>query len=90
LTQHIPEKELVVVEHCVNNHPTPTSAHRDGSGTCLECKREANRVLRLKNRAALDVVKVFEAAGVQFQNNGVPVPAEQVAQQLVQRYGQTR
>jgi hypothetical protein len=44
-------------------------------------------VLRQKNSAALAVVRAFEAAGVQFQNNGEPLPAELVARQLVEKYG---
>ena len=75
-----------MADYCINNHPTPTSAHRTASGGCVECHRETNRLLRLRNRAALDVVRVFEAAGVQFQNNGEPMPAEQVARQLAEKF----
>lgn len=76
-------------DYCVNGHYVPLSSDRTGSGGCRECGREANRVLRLKNRAALDVVKVFESAGVQFQNNGQPMDAAEVARQLVEKFGDT-
>ena len=73
-------------DYCINGHPTPLSTDRRSAGGCAECHREANRQLRLKNRAALDVVKAFEAAGVQFQNNGDPIDATEVARQLVEKF----
>jgi hypothetical protein len=75
------------VERCPQGHEVRSQADRNGAGTCRECHREANRVLRQKNSAALAVVRAFEAAGVQFQNNGEPLPAELVARQLVEKYG---
>ena len=75
-----------MADYCLNNHPTPTSAHRTTSGGCIQCHRERNKQLRLKHRAALDVVQVFEAAGVCFQRDGVPVAAEEVARQMVERF----
>ncbi len=76
-------------DHCVNGHPTPTAAHRDSKGTCRECKRAYAREREIKARAALDVVKVFEAAGVRFVNGVEPVTAEQLAEQLLKVYGQS-
>lgn len=73
-------------DYCINGHPTPLSTDRRSAGGCSECHREANRILRLKNRAALDVVKAFEAAGVNFQLEGKPLPAELVAKQLVEKF----
>jgi hypothetical protein len=77
----------VTVGQCPQGHPTPTSAQRDARGTCLECKREYDRLFRLRNRAALDVVRVFESAGVQFQEDGQPIDAAEVARQLVEKFG---
>jgi hypothetical protein len=77
-----------MADYCINNHLITTSTdRRPGNGGCAECHREANRILRQKNSAALAVVRAFEAAGVQFQNNGEPLPAELVARQLVEMYG---
>ena len=76
-------------DYCPAGHYVPLSSDRNTVGTCRECHREANRKLRLKNRAALDVVKVFESAGVQFQENGQPIDATEVARQLVEKFGDT-
>lgn len=74
------------VDQCPVGHPTLRSADRRSNGGCAECHRQANRLLRLRNRAALDVVQAFEAAGVQFQQDGTPMPAEQVAAQLAEKF----
>lgn len=72
---------------CPRGHQIRSTADRTASGYCRQCKRDDDRLQRLKKRAALDVVRAFEAAGVQFQNDGVPVDAEAVARQLVAVYG---
>jgi hypothetical protein len=75
------------IEQCPAGHPTPLSKDRTVSGACRECHKESNRLLRLKKKAALDVVRVFEAAGVRFVNGTEPVDADEVAKQLVEKYG---
>lgn len=72
---------------CPRGHEIRSTADRTASGYCRRCKRDDDRTARLANRAALDVVRVFEAAGVRFQNDGQPVTAEEVARQLVEVYG---
>lgn len=72
---------------CPRGHQIRSTADRTASGYCRQCKRDDDRVQRLKKRAALDVVRAFEAAGIRFQNGGVPVGAEEVARQLVAVYG---
>lgn len=78
---------MKTITECPRGHPIRCQADRTTQGYCRQCKREDDRLNRLKNRAALDVVHAFEAAGVQFQNNGTPLPAEEVARQLVAVYG---
>ncbi|AWT52590.1 hypothetical protein D806_016060 [Mycolicibacterium smegmatis MKD8] len=72
---------------CPRGHEIRSSADRTISGYCRNCKRDDDRRDRIAKRAALDVVRVFEAAGVRFQDNGQPVAAEEVARQLVSVYG---
>lgn len=72
---------------CPRGHEVRSNSDRTRQGRCRQCQRDDDRLQRLKNRAALDVVRVFEAAGVRFQNAGVPVDAEAVARQLVAVYG---
>ncbi len=74
-------------DYCPVGHHVPVASDRTAFGSCRVCHREANRKLRLKNRAALDVVKVFESAGVQFQEDGQPIDAAEVARQLVEKFG---
>lgn len=71
---------------CPAGHVIKSSADRDRQGYCRQCRREAERERRLADRAALNVVKIFEAAGVRFQNHGVPVDADEVVRQLVANY----
>jgi hypothetical protein len=78
---------MLTITACPAGHHIRSSADRTNQSHCRQCKRETDRLNRLKQRAALDVVKVFEAAGVRFQNDGVPVAAEDVARQLVAIYG---
>jgi hypothetical protein len=70
---------------CPHGHTIRTSADRS-QGYCRECKRSGDRDQRLRRRAALDVVRIFEAAGVQFQDNGRPIAADEVARQLMRVY----
>lgn len=75
------------VTQCPAGHEIRSTADRTTNGYCRACKREDDRLIRLKNRAALEVVRIFEAAGVRFQDDGLPLPAEDVARQLVALYG---
>ena len=75
------------ITRCPQGHEIRSNADRTVSGYCRECKRADDRLDRLKQRAALDVVKIFEAAGVRFQDNGVPIDAAEVARQFVVLYG---
>lgn len=77
----------VTVTPCPQGHEIRSSADRTRQGFCRECQRNCDRRNRMKNRAALDVVRIFEAAGAVFQVDGVPVAAEDVAAQLVRLYG---
>ena len=74
-------------DHCPKGHPTPTASHRDAKGTCKECKRDYARERELKARAALDIVRVFEAAGCSFVAGDRAVTPEELAAQLVRLYG---
>jgi hypothetical protein len=68
-----------MADYCPKGHYCPTSAHRDAGGTCKECKR----LHALKRKAAYEVCLGLERYGVRFENEGVPVSAEEVAAQLV-------
>ncbi|MDI9940873.1 hypothetical protein QM806_36550 [Rhodococcus sp. IEGM 1351] len=72
---------------CPQNHQIRSSADRDRQGYCRECRREGDRARRLQRQAAHEVVKVFEAAGVKFQNDGIPLNASEVAEALIRIYG---
>lgn len=72
---------------CPQGHEIRSASDRDVHGYCRACKADGDRQRRLANKAALDVVRVFEAAGVRFQDAGVPIDAEEVARQLVAVYG---
>jgi hypothetical protein len=73
-------------EQCPKGHPIKSSADRI-NGYCRRCKADYDREYQLKQKAARDVVRVFEAAGAVFVNDGVPVTPEEVAQQLLKVYG---
>lgn len=75
------------ITQCPHGHEIRSSADRTTQGYCRQCKREDDRDRRLVNKAALAAVAVFEAAGVRFQDNGVPVDASVIARQLVAVYG---
>jgi hypothetical protein len=84
-----------MADQCKWGHPTPLRSDRDASGFCRACKRVVNqrardrrKQLEVANRAALDTVLAFQQAGVRFVNEGEPVTAEQVAEQLVRLYAQ--
>jgi len=72
---------------CQRGHEIRSSADRTVSGYCRSCKRDDDRRDRIAKRAALDVVRVFEAAGVRFVDNGQPVAAEEVAAQIAAVFG---
>jgi len=81
---------MPAITQCPHGHDIRSSADRSTQGACRQCKREDDRERRIRNRAALDVVKVFEAAGAVFHRNGDPLDAEDVARQLVAIYGTDR
>lgn len=75
------------ISTCPSGHEIRSQSDRTTQGYCRHCKREDDRRTRLKHRAALDAVRILEAAGVRFENNGVPVDGRDVARQLVRVYG---
>ncbi len=77
----------MTADYCPNGHPTPTAAHRDTQGMCRECKKDYDRVAKARMRAAYKVCRGLEARGVRFENDGVPVPADEVAAQLLNQHG---
>ncbi len=83
-----------MADTCKWGHPTPLTSDRDASGFCRQCKRIVNqkardkrKQLELANRAALDTVLAFQAAGAVFVNGDTPVTPEELAAQLVRLYG---
>ncbi|WP_139807753.1 hypothetical protein, partial [Mycobacterium avium] len=64
----------------------PGRNYRDSQGHCRKCKADRERRRRVGKEAALMVVRAFEAAGVQFQNDGVPVEPAEVAKALAELY----
>lgn len=70
------------VDQCPAGHDTRTRADRDSQGHCRKCKADRDKRIRAGNSAALTVVRAFEAAGVQFQADGIPVDPAEVARQL--------
>lgn len=73
-------------DQCPQGHEIKTSADRDGGGYCRRCRAENEKKRRVGKSAALMVVRAFEAAGVQFQNDGVPVEPAEVARVLADLY----
>jgi hypothetical protein len=76
-------------ETCPAGHEIRSSSDRTSQGFCRACKRDADRLDRQKVKAALTVVKAFEAVGVRFQTDGAPADPADVARQLVALYGDT-
>ena len=77
----------IQIDQCPQGHEIRSSADRDGQGYCRECRRTRARDQRVKHRAALDAVRSLEAAGIRFENDGVPIDGRDVARQLVRVYG---
>lgn len=71
-----------VATECPKGHPTIIPESRDAQGYCRECRRER----RTTQRAALNVVAIFEAAGAEFQRDGVPCDPDDVVRQLMKLY----
>lgn len=71
-----------VATECPKGHPTLTPESRDSQGYCRQCRRDR----RIAQRAALDVVGVFAAAGVRFENDGIPVEPSEVVDQIIRLY----
>ncbi|AFR50024.1 hypothetical protein KTR9_3389 [Gordonia sp. KTR9] len=71
---------------CPQGHEIRSSTDRDGGGFCRRCRADNEKRRRVGKSAALTVVRVFERAGVQFQNNGVPVEPAEVARVLAELY----
>lgn len=67
---------------CPQGHEIRTAADRDGQGYCRRCRADNERRRRVSKSAALMVVRTFEAAGVRFESDGVPVAPADVARQL--------
>ncbi|SRX93236.1 hypothetical protein MSP7336_01472 [Mycobacterium shimoidei] len=71
---------------CPQGHEIRSAADRDKFGYCRKCKAERERRRRVGNSAALMVVRAFEAAGVRFEHDGVPVAPAEVAKALAELY----
>jgi hypothetical protein len=51
---------------CPQGHPIKSQADRTTQGYCRSCKREDDRARHRQHRAAMDAVRVLEAAGFRF------------------------
>lgn len=71
---------------CPQGHEIRSQADRSTQGYCRRCKADDDRERYIAQKAILSVAKQFEAIGVKFQNDGVPVAVEEVAEQLLLRY----
>ncbi|KLI04071.1 MULTISPECIES: hypothetical protein [Mycolicibacterium] len=67
---------------CPQGHEIRSAADRDGQGYCKRCKADNDKRRRVGKEAALMVVRAFEAAGVRFENDGIPVEPAEAARQL--------
>lgn len=74
---------------CPQGHPILTSADRTGQGHCRRCHREANQLIRLRNRVALQVCQIFQEAGMELTDeNGQPATAAETAARLIREQEQ--
>ncbi|CAN5548869.1 hypothetical protein BH11ACT6_BH11ACT6_29770 [soil metagenome] len=71
---------------CPQGHEIRSASDRDGQGYCKRCRYERKQRRQVADSAALMVVRAFEAAGVEFQADGVPVAPAVVARQLAALY----
>ena len=74
------------METCAHGHVIRTAADRL-NGYCRRCKAATDKQYQLKRKAALAVCRGLEEYGIRYEDNGVPVSAEEVAQQLLERFG---
>ncbi|CAN5578834.1 hypothetical protein BH09ACT8_BH09ACT8_27130 [soil metagenome] len=73
---------MPATDQCPQGHDINTAADRDGQGYCKQCRSDRARRRRAGDSAALMVVRALEAAGAQFQSDGVPVAPADVARKL--------
>jgi len=83
---------------CPHGHQIKSSQDRLPNGYCRECQRDQNRRYRLKQRAALELVRALEAGGVHVDPDTLTLtltlttepttaPTGVVAQRLVDVHG---
>jgi hypothetical protein len=72
---------------CPRGHEIRSAADRNTQGRCRECQREDDRLRRVRDRAALDVVAVFHSAGVEFlTDDGTPRDPNEIVRELIASY----
>ncbi len=74
----------MTADYCPKGHPTLTSAARDPNGTCKQCRKDYDRALKARQRAAYVVCRGLEARGVKFEDGGVPVSTTEIVRQLME------
>ena len=77
----------MTADYCPKGHPTLTSAARDPNGTCKQCRKDCDRALKARQRAAYVVCRGLEGLGVRYENNGQPVPTKEIVRQLMDGRG---
>jgi hypothetical protein len=53
----------------------------------MVCRQQHNKREALRRKAAMTVCRRLEEYGIRYENSGVPVTANEVAQQLLERFG---
>ncbi|MCA1007018.1 hypothetical protein LCL87_14935 [Rhodococcus hoagii] len=79
--------------HCRNGHRIESAKDRLRNGYCRECQRDDNRKYRLKQAAALALVRSLEARGIHVDIDRMALGTdptatpEAVAERLVSVFG---
>ncbi|KXF54647.1 hypothetical protein AXA44_40565 [Rhodococcus sp. SC4] len=81
-------------EACAQGHTIRSSADRYKDGWCKQCRKAKNEQYRLKQKAALALVRALESGGVHIDPDTLTLTTEPttaptgvVAQRLVDEHG---
>lgn len=70
---------------CVHGHAIRSSADRDETGYCRECRRRGARGYRSRAHAALELAIALEEYGIPVTRSEPPVDRRQLAADIARR-----